>query len=432
MRRKGSSLIVVYLVAVVLTVLSSSFGLKIISERNLGERNKYILQALYLAEAGLDRGLVWLRDQPSPPSGTVPISPSQLQNVELEIGSFSVTIDPYDNNPQSYLNRYRIISTGEVEGIQRELTLDVMMDIFARYAYFTDDEHLRWGRWKIPVWFTGGDHINGPTQTNSHLHIYEDPVFDGEVKTADDFMYYYHDGYIYSYPPGFPTTDNPHFNQGIILGEDVLNMPSKALDLRTAAVHGGLHLEGNTTIVLKDDGTMLITNAQKGWNEENISLPSNGALFVTGGNVYIKGILKGQLSIGTNKDIVIIDDILYADDPRNNPQSTDTLGLIAEKDVVIDKDAPYNLEIHASIMALGDSFVVENWWQRPPKGTLTVLGGIIQKERGPVGTFNGSTGEKLSGYSKNYIYDTRLLNQQHPPYYPSTGDYVVVLWKENT
>jgi len=80
-------------------------------------------------------------------------------------------------------------------------------------------------------------------------------------------------------------------------------------------------------------------------------------------------------------------------------------------------------------MALNTSFMVDNWSGVGPKGTLTVYGGIIQHNRGPVGTFNGSTGQKISGYSKDYSYDSRLLNAP-PPFLPTTGDYVTLSWED--
>ena len=421
-KRKGIFLIAIYGIIAILIILTASLALRISSQKKLLDIAKYSLQAFYLAEAGLDRGLVWLRDQPSYPSGTEVITPPELQNVELEEGSFSVIIDPYDNNPSVYLKRYRIISSGVCLGIQQTLSLDVAVDTFARYAYFTNDEHFWIGWWKVPVWFKGGDHIQGPLHTNSHLHISEDPIFDGMVKTVDNYIVYLHGG---------PPVDNPQFNGGLQLGAEPIYMPSKATDLKNAALSGGLYLNGDTTIVLKDDGTIEVTNDAKGWKNQVLPLPSNGAIFVSGGNVYVEGTLKGRLTIGTDKDLIIKNNILYADDPEENPSSQDMLGLIAEGDVIVSKDAPYDLEIDASIMALGDSFLVEEWWKGPPKGTLKVVGGIIQKERGPVGMFNGSTGEKLSGYSKNYVYDERLKNQ-NPPYYPTTGDYIVVLWRESS
>jgi hypothetical protein len=160
-----------------------------------------------------------------------------------------------------------------------------------------------------------------------------------------------------------------------------------------------------------------------------MALPINGALFVDGGDVNVSGVLNGRLSIGTNRNIVVVNNITYADDPRTHPASDDMLGLIAEKDVVISQNAPYNVEVDASMLALGNSFLVENWWGIPVKGTLTLYGGIIQRERGPVGTFSSSTGQKLSGYSKDYHYDTRLIDSP-PPFYPTTGDYISLSWKE--
>jgi len=428
MNKKGIVLITSYLVISVLLGLSMAFVFSSVNEKSISERHLRQIKSFYLAESGLDRGLEWLRSQSSPPSGTTSFNPFGGP-IELDGGNYEVIIDPEDNNPGNYLKRYQIKSTGQTKGISSELENLVQTDSYARYCYFTDDEHFRWYGYKVSVWFVSGDHLEGPTQTNSHFHLYGDPLFSGQVKSADNYMYYFHDGYIYSYPPNGPTVDNPVFEQGIQLGVEPFEMPSKALDLRTAAVQGGLHLTGPTTIVLKNDGTMDVTNSHKGWTNENMSLPANGALFVEGGNLYISGILKGQLSVGTNRNVVVTDSITYNTNPRTNPESTDMLGLIAERDVVISKNAPYNIEIDASVMALDDNFIVENWWQGPPKGTLTVYGGIIQDSRGPVGTFSSSTGQKLSGYSKSYHYDSRLVNSP-PPFYPTTGDYISLNWRQ--
>ncbi len=427
--KKGVVLIITYLLISVLLGFSAVFVFTSINERSTAERHIQQIKSFYLAEAGIDRSLEWLRSQPRPPREISPFNPfSGPQN--LGGGSYNVIIDPDDSNPENYLKKYRIRSTGQMDSISSELEVEVRTDSYARYCYFTDDEHFRWYGWyRVPVWFVTGDRLKGPTQTNSHFHLYGSPLFSDRTKSADNYMYYFHDGYIYSYPPDRPTRDNPVFEQGIQLGTKPLGMPSKALDLRTAAVRGGLHLTGPTTILLKNDGTMNVTNSHKGWNNKNMFLPDNGALFVTGGNLYISGTLKGQLSVGTNRNVVVTSNITYNTDPRTNPESTDVLGLIAERDVVISRNAPYNVKVEASIMALGNSFIVENWWQPPAKGVLTVYGGIIQRERGPVGTFSSSTGRKRSGYSKSYHYDRRLVNFP-PPFYPTTGDYISLSWRQ--
>lgn len=406
--KKGFLLITTYLVVIVLLILGSAFLLRSVNENKLIQREIMRKQAFYLAEAGLDRGLARMREGHN--SGSF----SQC----FSFGCYNCSWD--ETAPGS--NRWRITSIGAVGGISRTVQMEVIPDSYARYLYFTNSEYFRWMWWNIPVWFITGDFLGGPLQTNGHLNISGAPVFGGIVKTADDYIKYMHGG---------PPDDNPDFQQGIQLGANPVPMPSKALDLRTAAVQGGLHLTGPTTITLKDDGTMDVTNSHEGWVDNNMPLPANRALFITGGDLTVSGTLNGSLTMGTDRDIVIADNTVYHDDPRVNSDSQDSLGLIAERDVLVSKDAPYNVEVNASVMALGDSFQVERWWVGPAKGTLTVYGGIIQKNRGPVGTFNPATNQRVSGYSKDYQHDSRL-GENPPPYYPTTGDYVKAAesWEE--
>ena len=158
-------------------------------------------------------------------------------------------------------------------------------------------------------------------------------------------------------------------------------------------------------------------------------LPANGVLYVDDGEVTLKGILKGQLTIGADENIRITDDVTYSDNPRNNADSTDILGIIAGQNVIVDRDAPRNVDIEASIIALNRSFGVEGWWVGPARGTLGVYGGIIQANRGIVGRFNSRTGRPLSGYKKQYRYDDRLRTLA-PPFFPTTGEYDALLWQE--
>ena len=424
--KKGIVLIASYIVIVVLTILGAAFISRSLSETRIAERERNYMQAFYIAEAGVDYAIEQLRGGTSSGQNSATMNDANANS----IGYYNSTWQRMGSS-----SRWEVISSGFVGDTERKVRIELVPDTFARYLYFTDNEHFRWRWWRIPVWFTTGDNLGGPLQTNAHFHISGDPVFTDSnfhlpVKSEDDFITYMNGGWpINSTATSNAPTDNPVFQEGLELDADRIPFPSKALDLRTAAVHDGLKLTGPTTIVLKDDGTMDVTNSHRGWVNENTPLPENGALFVNGGNLDISGILNGQLSVGTNRSIVIPDNITYNTNPRTDPTSTDTLGLIAEKDVVISRNAPHDLEIAASVMALGDSFTVEEYWQGPAKGTLSVYGGIIQDERGPVGTFNASTNTKVSGYSKDYQHDTRLMNNP-PPFYPTTGDYVVASWQE--
>ena len=382
-------------------------------------------QANTIAEAGLDRALTWLRAQSIPPSGTIAPITQNLPPTGTTIGSYTVTMTDLGapvGSPTS--KRYRVTATGTVSGTTQSLTNYLQTDNYARYIWFTDNESYG----GTNVWFWDQDHLNGPTHTNGHFNIKGDPTFDGEVRSVDNYIRYYNNGNnINSSNLSNSPHDMPNFNSTVTLGGDATNMPTQALSLRTASTStGGLRLTGNTTVVLNANGTMNVTNSAQKWNNKNMALPSNGSLFVNNGTLTISGTLNGRLTAGASNDIIVPTNIIYNVNPITNPASTDTLGLISEQDVVISHNAPTNIEIDASIMALNTSFLLDDWDNGPAKGTLTVLGGIIQNERGPVGTFSGTT--KVSGYSKNYNYDTRLLTSP-PPFVPTTGDYITLSWE---
>ncbi len=107
-----------------------------------------------------------------------------------------------------------------------------------------------------------------------------------------------------------------------------------------------------------------------------------------------------------------------------------TLGLIA-RNVTIGPSAPTNMEIDAVILAgsqttTDGSFGVSNYNTKTPTGNLKVVGGIIQKARGPVGTLSGST--LATGYAKDYYYDARMADNP-PPFFPTTGGYDKISWR---
>jgi hypothetical protein len=376
-------------------------------------------QAFHLAEAGIDRGIAWMNAQPSPPGGTAAFDPFNGQQcVDAACQTwYQVTIDPDDNNPTQFDDVYSITVTGQTERIQtsRRVMAVLSTQSFSRYSYFTNLEVQPSGN---PIWFTSRDVLSGPVHSNDRLNIAWNPTFNGPVSSSEGSINYYNGG---------PPTDNPAFNGGLSLGAASVQLPLTVTPLRTAAASAGMWLDGNTTVVLQSDGTMRVTNAAKGWTNVTMPQPANGALFVNQGNLTVSGTASGQLTMGTSHDVILNNAVTYANNPQQDTTSTDLLGLVAERNVVIARSAPYDMTIQASVMALGESFTVENWWVGPPKGTLNVYGGIIQSRRGPVGTFSGSN--KASGYSKNYVYDTRLMSMS-PPFYPTTTQYIEALWQD--
>lgn len=136
--------------------------------------------------------------------------------------------------------------------------------------------------------------------------------------------------------------------------------------------------------------------------------------------------LSGNLTYKT-----AYDPTLAPADPKNLQPGT--LGLFA-RNIVVAAGAPKKMEIDAVILAGNGaqpdgSFYVQDWDSKTPTGTLTVVGGVIQKNRGPVGTFSTAIGGSiLTGYAKDYWYDERLADMP-PPYFPTTGGYDRISWR---
>ena len=211
---------------------------------------------------------------------------------------------------------------------------------------------------------------------------------------------------------------------------------------------------GNTTTMVVNLGNQTTTITKPNGTTETQALP-NGVIYCTGNITSLKGVVADNrvvsgeidkrmaMTIATDvtngKDITITDDLTYYTTPDKTQPASDsdnlragTLGLVAE-DIKISSSAPRYLEIDAVCLAGGrdtsaGSFYVQNWDSRQPTGTLSVLGGIIQKARGPVGTFNSSTGNMTTGFAKNYSYDPRLA-EDPPPYFPTTGTYERLSWR---
>jgi hypothetical protein len=174
----------------------------------------------------------------------------------------------------------------------------------------------------------------------------------------------------------------------------------------------------------------------------NLSLPPNGVVYVQSvpsspadpnhsacvgsacnGDANVSGTLAGQLTIASQNDIIIKNNLVY----HQYPTGTDVLGLVADNDVDIyhpisaganGAGSLTNPVVDAAILALSHSFFVQNWAVGAPLGNLTINGVITQEFRGAVGTFSGSPPVIATGYNKNYTYDTRL-KYLSPPYFLS-------------
>jgi len=148
--------------------------------------------------------------------------------------------------------------------------------------------------------------------------------------------------------------------------------------------------------------------------------------------------LNGRLTFATHRDVHITSHITYAADPRLVPSSDDALGLISNRDIVVDSSCPNNVRIYAHMIATGNrtstrsdgSFGVYNYNRGSPRGGLYVHGGIAQDYRGAVGTFSTRTGRTSTGFDKHYTYDTRFASDPPPNYPPLSNRLHSGLWRD--
>jgi hypothetical protein len=387
-------------------------------------------------------------------------------------------------NPETTLidkatGTFRIRSTGHSRGIRRSIVTTLRRDSFLDYLYLTDYESVdplafedpdesiyardhcvkyraqrdldAWCRSNANITFPDWDAIRGPLHTNDSLLVCGTPEFGRDGK--NDRI-----GIVGETANGKGWVDtascggNPVFKGPVHNPTKSLNVPASNTRLKDAALAGYLFY-GETSITLKSNGRMDVTTHDAAGNSvvrTDYALPSNGVVYVEKYGtcalnaprrigyttddgcavLSVRGTYTASMTFGARDDILIDDNLQRA------ATADVVLGLIAQRFVrvkhPVSSDCDDNLSgtrdnvtIEAAILALNNSFVLDNWQCGAKLGTLTVKGAIAQRHRGAVGTFSGST--KVSGYTKDYNYDDRL-RYRNPPYFldPISASWRVV------
>jgi len=325
---------------------------------------------------------------------------------------------PADNSIQNW-NQYTVLLVSKVQNDRATAVTEVglTMPSFSRFAYFTNVE-------PSGIYFYSSDTFNGPVHTNGQMQISGNPTFNGFVSSPNMWQ-----GYSGS------NNNNPQFNGGTNFNAGTIPMPTAGSlqPLRNQAANGGLNFNQDIRANFRNNGTVDISQPQGGgWGTPtNYDLSHYNGIISSSGKVFVQGTVNGRVTLHSSDEVRITGDIKYASDPRKNSNSNDLLGIVSEGNVTVAYGAEndsgnQDLQIDASILALGQ-FTVQYYWTGSPRGTLNLLGGVQQQQRGPVGTFN--SGGIQSGYSKAYTYDQRLANT-FPPAYPRTSSFAQLYWKE--
>lgn len=352
---------------------------------------------------------------------------SDMSNVAFNGGEFTISCSPVAGT-----GNYTLTSTGRYTSnnktYQSKVTITYQPGGWGRYAYYSENEGAG-------IYWMAQDAIYGPFHTQSDiLNVSRRPYFGGEASMKGTNVHY-ETNY---------DTDNPNFVKGLFTGVD-RPMTDNSLDsVNAAAVNGNSWwITGHSTVYL----TFANNQVKYKWSRtgtettKNISdVTRNGVIYVESGDVHIKGVVSGQVTVyakgpagSTNQgNIWLDDDITLTNSSRTNPNSTDFLGLVAINNVwITDKDDANNtynnnsINIEAAIYCHEGGFGAQNYNNRGVDGAINLYGGIVQNTRKAVSTFSGKS--ISSGFSKNYRYDERFENKW-PPFYPCGRAYRILSW----
>jgi hypothetical protein len=367
---------------------------------------------------------------------------------------------------------FRIRSTGMSRGVKRSVVTMMRRTSFLDYLYFTDYEasdpnsfasttdqnyarnncvkyrqqrnQNTWCRDNTNITFPDWDAIKGPLHTNDDLLTCGTPEFG---RAGDEDVIEIHGpgdnntGYVRS--GGGGCAGSPVFHGPVRTPAEHLPVPTSNARLREAA-DAAYVFAGKTEIEFDGTDFMNVWRFPGGVRtfSERKALPDNGVIYVDNNGacsmqaprqidydrsgeqncaiLIVRGTYPKSMTLGSEVDI-LVNGNLEADE-EDGP----VLGLIAQRFVRVRHPVNRssgcanatgtmtNVTVEAAILALRDSFIVDNYSCGSPLGTLRVYGAIAQKFRGPVGTFSGST--RSTGYAKDYEYND-ALRYRSPPYF---------------
>jgi hypothetical protein len=277
------------------------------------------------------------------------------------------------------------------------------------------------------VFFITGDTLYGQVHSNSNIHVDGRPVFTEKVTTSGRFDP--------KQSTSWHQTDNKAvFLKGFEEGASEVEFPNDLSLIKQHATNSDtvnpLYVQLKPGTSADNDGYALVRTGS--WSGALVdSMPLNSVtnnVIYSRGDIRVKGTLDGRLTICSNDDVYIDDDIRYEKEPdpyKKDPHdpansSTDMLGLVAEDDVIISDNTANNhndLYLDGSIFCRTGSFQAENYNGRGVEGRIYSIGSIAQQTRGAVGNFSGNTIK--NGYLKSYHYDYRLADATNfPPFFP--------------
>jgi hypothetical protein len=424
-------------------------------------------QALNIAEAGVNYYRWHLAHEPDDyQDGTGLPGPYSHEYVDPEsgaVGTYELEIIP----PQDGSSVVTIRSTGWAENfpsVQRSIEAQYGLESFARFAFLSN----------ASTWYGSGITLYGDVHSNNGIR--QDGINYGLVTSAQET-------YMCGTETGcFPPTSQPGV-WGSGSDQNLWEFPVPALDfdgvsfdfaqMKDSAISEGLYFDKTNEpgyhLVFVDDGTVNIYEVTdvgyiygyrvpgEGLGQEgiggcrrryqviddetylgNYSVEDTAIIFLED-DIWIEGEVSGRttvvaagfpLSSSTN-NVWVRGNITYV-----NEAGVDSLGLIAQNDIIFVRDVPNDFRIDAALMAQKGQIIRHGYDVggncsssfNAVRDSLTINGALISFNKS---YWNFTIGGNLvSGFTTRTInYDGNLLFMP-PPYFPTSGEYQFLNWQE--
>jgi len=415
--------------------------------------------ALQIAEAGVNYYQWHLSHFPTDyQDGTASAGPYVHDYTDADtgtvVGRFSLSITP----PLVGSTIVTIQSTGyslKNPGITRTVTAKYGIPSLAKYSFLSNGI----------IWIGDSESVSGQMQSNNGIRF--DGVGNAPIQSAKS---------TYTCPSsqgspcpavrngiwGSASAEVKSFWQFPVPAVDFSSLTSDLATMKSAAEDDGIYLPPSNSqgysLVFNSNGTVSVykvtslKNTPRGYDvngaihdEDNdydhtnfqftLALPSNGIIYIED-KIWVEGTVNGRIMVAAAKlplnlitapTIYIPNNIVYL-----AKDGTNTLGLLAQKDIVVTYRAPLNLEIDAALIAQYGStqFLYYPSGQYRLKNSITVFGSIMSFGQW---TWSWVTGPTLvSGYANtNSTYDANLLYAPPPSFPISNQGYQTLNWQSN-
>ncbi len=278
-------------------------------------------------------------------------------------------------------------------------------------------------------YFLSGDTIDGKIHSNSYIKTAGTPYFTDVIECAVQSG---HGIEKYNHYKG-----NPFFNKPVQWGSDVFDISNQADNIKHGADKFFSNPGSVAEVHFKEDYFQI---RYRGENIEGVytspkyfPISSFSSLYFEQ-DVEVKGTLLGNMTIGSRGSIIITDDLVYkgADLVSGKPSDSESmLGLIAQKNVIINKDhrkatIDGGIRVNAAVVALDSSMSTKNLYHQN-MGTFKFWGSITERVRGVNAVSRDD--EVIFGYKKSWHYDQRLSSETPPRFTPIKNSDGVIKYK---